>query len=90
MVTGAYRPTWIRARTPSGQVDAIAFVANRHNASYAGNLSEDEVARIVQSGAGFLGTCTDYLTQTTAGLAARGICDEALQRLARRCGCAVT
>jgi glutathione-specific gamma-glutamylcyclotransferase len=36
MVTGAYCPTWIKARTSEGVVDAIAFVANRKNSSYAG------------------------------------------------------
>jgi cation transport protein ChaC len=88
MVTGAYRPTWIKARTDHGTVHAITFVANRQAASYAGELSEDQVADILSSGAGFLGTCTEYLAQTTAGLAARGIHDEGLQRLSRRCGCA--
>jgi cation transport protein ChaC len=87
MVTGAYRPTWIKARTSEGVVDAIAFVANRKNSSYAGDLSEDDIAGILSTGAGFLGTCAEYLAQTTAGLAARGIRDEGLQRLARRCGC---
>ena len=87
MVTGAYRPTWIKARTADGTVRALTFVANRHATSYAGSLSEDKVADILCSGAGFLGTCTDYLAQTTAGLAARGIHDEGLVRLSRRCGC---
>ena len=85
MVTGAYRPTWIRARTDAGPVDAITFVANRDGASYAGDLDEEQIARVLATGAGFLGTCTEYLAQTTAGLAARGIRDNGLQRLADRC-----
>ncbi len=88
MVTGAYKPTWIKARTDQGTVPAIAFVADRLRDSYAGGLSEDDVVRIVGSGAGFLGSCGEYLAQTTAGLAARGIRDEGLERLAARCGCA--
>jgi len=87
MVTGAYKPTWIKARTGQGTVPAIAFVADRLRESYAGDLPEDEVARIVRTGAGFLGSCSEYLAQTTAGLAARGIRDEGLARLAARCGC---
>jgi cation transport protein ChaC len=87
MVTGAYKPTWIKARTEAGTVPAIAFVADRLQDSYAGDLPEEEVARVVGSGAGFLGSCSDYLSQTAAGLAARGIRDEGLERLARRCGC---
>jgi cation transport protein ChaC len=88
MVTGAYKPTWIKARTDDGPVHAIAFVADRRRDSFAAGLSEDDVARIVGSGSGFLGSCTEYLAQTTAGLAARGIQDEGLERIARRCGCA--
>lgn len=86
MVTGAYKPTWIKARTDEGTVPAIAFVADRLRDSYAGGLSEDEVVRIVRSGAGFLGSCGEYLAQTTAGLVARGIRDEGLERLASLCG----
>ncbi len=89
MVTGAYKPTWIKARTDEGTVPAIAFVADRRRDSFAGGLSENDVARIVSDGAGFLGTCAEYLAQTTAGLAARGIQDEGLERLAERCGCAM-
>ncbi|MEO8937942.1 MAG: gamma-glutamylcyclotransferase [Burkholderiaceae bacterium] len=87
MVTGAYRPTWVKANTGAGVVDAITFVADRKAEGFAGDLSEAEVARILCTGAGFLGTCSEYLTQTTAGLAARGIHDEGLKRLARECGC---
>ena len=87
MVTGAYRPTWVKAHTGDGVVDAITFVADRTGPGYAGDLSEAEVAAVLRTGAGFLGTCSDYLAQTTAGLAARGIHDEGLVRLAHACGC---
>lgn len=87
MVTGAYRPTWVKVQTREGTVDAITFVADRKGAQYAGDLSEDEVAAALRTGAGFLGTCSDYLTQTNAGLAARGIRDEGLVRLSNACGC---
>ncbi len=87
MVTGAYKPTWIKARTDEGTVRAIAFVADRLRDSYAGGLSDDEVVQVVRSGSGFLGSCGEYLAQTTAGLAARGIRDEGLERIAARCGC---
>jgi cation transport protein ChaC len=89
MVTGAYKPTWVKVRTDEGTVHAIAFVADRRRDSFASGLSEDDVARIVRDSSGFLGTCSQYLEQTTAGLAARGIHDEGLERLAKRCGCSV-
>ena len=87
MVTGAYRPTWVRARTAAGVVDAITFVADRKADGYAGNLTEAEVAAILARGGGFLGTCSEYLAQTARGLAARGIRDDGLRRLARHCAC---
>jgi cation transport protein ChaC len=87
MVAGAYRPAWVRARTGAGIVDAIAFVADSKAAGFAGDLSEAQVAEVLRTGAGFLGTCAEYLAQTTAGLEARGIHDEGLKRLASACGC---
>ncbi len=87
MVTGAYKPTWVKARTDDGTVHAIAFVADRRRDSYAAGLSDDDVVRILGSVAGAFGTCTEYLAQTRAGLAARGIRDAGLDRLAERCGC---
>ena len=86
MVTGAYRPSWVKAVTDHGVVDAIAFVADRKAPAYAGGLAEADVARVLRTGAGFLGTCSEYLAQTAAGLAARGIRDEGLERLLHACG----
>lgn len=90
MVTGAYKPTWVKARTATGAVHAIAFVVDRLRKSYVGRLDEDEVVGILSCAVGFLGPCTDYLAQTVAGLATRGIHDPLLERLAERCGCAPT
>lgn len=84
MLTGAYRPVWVKARTESGVVDAIAFVANRASPSYAGRLQEDEVCATIVEACGFLGSCGDYLRQTHAGLLSRGIRDRALARILRR------
>ena len=88
MVTGAYTPTWVKARTPQGAVDAIAFVMNKRSHAYAGRLPEHEIVQNIRSAAGVNGRCSDYLQQTAAGLAAHGIADPALARLAGLCGCA--
>lgn len=87
MVTGAYCPTWVRARTPSGAVDAIAFVINQRSHAYAGRLPEAAIASNIRVAAGMIGPCTEYLEKTAAGLAAHGIDDVRLARLARLCGC---
>lgn len=86
MVTGAYRPSWVKARTQEGTVTAIAFAVERRNkVAYAGRLDEDRVVRVLETAGGFLGPCRDYLAQTIAGLATRGIREPVLQRLAMRC-----
>lgn len=86
MLTGAYRPVWVKARTADGVVDAITFVANRASLSYAGRLSEDEVCATICSARGLIGSCSDYLRQTHDGLVSRGIRDRALERLLERTG----
>ena len=88
MVTGAYTPTWVKARTPQGAVNAIAFVMNQHSHAYAGRLPEDKIVQNIREAAGLNGRCSEYLAHTAAGLAAHGIADPALARLARMCGCA--
>ena len=88
MVTGAYTPTWVKARTPQGTVNAIAFVMNQHSHAYAGRLPEDKIVQNIREAAGLNGRCSEYLAHTAAGLAAHGIADPALARLARMCGCA--
>lgn len=86
MLTGAYRPVWVRARTSRGDIDAIAFVANRASASYAGRLPEAEVCATITGARGLIGTCGDYLRQTHEGLLSRGIRDRTLERLLLRTG----
>ena len=87
MITGAYAPTWVRARTPAGAVDAIAFVIDHHSHAYAGRLPEADIAANIRSASGMIGPCSEYLEKTAAGLKAHGIRDERLARLARLCGC---
>ena len=88
MVTGAYTPTWVRARTPAGTVDAIAFVIDHRSHAYAGRLPEADIAANIRSTGGVIGPCSEYLEKTAAGLKAHGIRDERLARLAGMCGCA--
>lgn len=88
MVTGAYSPTWVRARTSAGAVDAIAFVINRRSHAYAGRLPEQDVAQNIRTASGMIGPCSEYLAKTAAGLSSHGIRDASLERLAQLCGCA--
>jgi cation transport protein ChaC len=84
MLSGAYRPRWVRVATAAGPVDAITFTIDPANPRYAGRLAEDEIVRVVATAVGRLGPCTDYLFKTTKALAELGLEDRTLMRLRRR------
>jgi cation transport protein ChaC len=84
MVTGAYRPQWVRAHTATGVVEAIAFVVERSHPSYAGRLDDDAILALVRRARGHFGPCSEYLLETAASLEHHGIADARLSRLARR------
>lgn len=84
MITGAYLPRWVRARTAAGTVDALAFVMDRAHPSYAGRLDDDTILATVRRARGHFGACSEYLLETAASLRHHGIADPRLARLARR------
>ncbi len=84
MVTGAYRPTWLRTVTAGGRGWAIGFTSDRRYQRYAGLLPEDRVAQVVATAQGRLGSCAAYLFDTAAHLDALGIRDAALRRVRDR------
>jgi glutathione-specific gamma-glutamylcyclotransferase len=83
MVTGAYRPCWVQARTAKGPRRAIAFLINHAHERYAGRLGDAEIVAAVAGACGPLGACADYLFATTAHLDELGIVDRSLRRLSR-------
>lgn len=84
MVSGAYCPRLISARTEEGPVSAVAFTINRRHPRYAGKLPEDAVAEVVGSAKGVLGPCAEYLVNTVDHLNALGLRDRGLERLRAR------
>jgi glutathione-specific gamma-glutamylcyclotransferase len=85
MSTGSYVPKWLRGRSELGDVRVLAFAANRRADNYVGDLPEEEVAKLLSTGAGFLGTNLDYLVRTHGSLVHHGIKDRRVNRLMRRC-----
>jgi glutathione-specific gamma-glutamylcyclotransferase len=84
MLSGAYRPRWVRVLTGEGPVDAITFTIDRTNPRYAGRLAEDRIVEVVATAVGRLGPCTDYLFKTAKALAELGLEDRTLKRLMQR------
>jgi cation transport protein ChaC len=74
----------VGVRTGKGVTPALAFTVRRDHPDYAGRLSLDEMARIIAGAAGRRGRCRDYLDSTLRQLAAHGIADRPLRRLASR------
>ncbi len=81
MVTGAYRPRWVRVHTPDGPVTAAAFVINHDHVRYAGELPDATMAQAIARAAGDLGPCAEYLFNTVAHLDQLGIRDGPMHRL---------
>jgi cation transport protein ChaC len=81
MVTGAYRPRWLRAASAAGPVRALTFVINRAHERYARPLADEELVRTLATARGALGSCAEYLFSTAAHLEQLGIADAALERL---------
>ena len=83
MVTAAYRPCWVVARTPTGRRRAIAFLINHAHPRYAGHLPEAAIVETLAHACGPLGHCAEYLFRTTEHLEELGIHDRSLRRLSR-------
>jgi glutathione-specific gamma-glutamylcyclotransferase len=74
----------LSVRTRCGARKAFGFTVRRDHPDYAGRLSPDETARIIAGAVGRRGACRDYLAGTVRHLAALGLADAPLQRLAAR------
>ena len=81
MVTAAYRPSWVTARTDAGPRRAVGFLINHGHPRYAGRLDDAAIVAAIARACGPLGACADYLFNTTAHLDELGIVDRSLRRL---------
>jgi glutathione-specific gamma-glutamylcyclotransferase len=79
-----YDARQLTIRTKHGTQAALAFTVRRDRKDYAGRLPIDEAARLISQASGRRGTCRDYLDKTLGHLAAQGIVDGPLSRLAER------
>lgn len=84
MVVGSYTPRWVKVMNGKEFVHAITFTVNRNHSGYAGKLPLSLLVHQLATAAGSLGSCTDYLHQTVAGLAQEGIQDKYLLELCDR------
>lgn len=84
MLTGVYRPRWVRLRSAAGTLAAVAFVVNPAHRCYCRRLEEGETVRLLATGHGLLGSSAAYLGNTVRHLDEQGIHDRRLRRLQAR------
>jgi cation transport protein ChaC len=82
MYGGAYHARWVTLQTEIGPVRAVTFVINRKHPRYLKELSVEQTAALIATGSGDLGSCREYLENTIAHLAALGLSDAGLNRIA--------
>jgi len=83
MSTGAYIPRWIHCDTPEGRVQALAFLMDRRNPGYAGDLQHEHMLAVVRRAHGTNGPCVEYVLETASALRAAGIRDMRLENFAQ-------
>lgn len=76
-----YCPRVVRVELASVPVAALTFVADPLHQSYAGRMSDDEVARRILCCAGARGPNFEYLSNTLSHLEALGVRDAHLHRI---------
>ena len=81
MATGAYEARWVAAREGGRQVRALTFVVNRAHPRYIGGLPIEQVAHMICTGQGMLGTSRAYFEDMLRSLAGMGVRDAGMERL---------
>ncbi len=83
MPTGVYDPRWLQCKTPSGDVQALAFTLSRKSPQHTGSIDDARMVHILRSARGRYGTTLDYLLRTAQALRERGVKDREIERLVK-------
>ena len=83
MLSGSYIPKWLNGKIKGISVKALGFVINKQEDRYIGDLTDVETAALISKASGFLGTCSEYLINTSEHLEDLGIPDKKLSHLVK-------
>ena len=83
MLAGSYDARWVKVVADDRETDAITFVANREHPRYIGALPLEQVAHLVRTGRGALGTSREYFEALLQSLERLAIEDAGMERLSR-------
>ncbi|MGJ7509697.1 gamma-glutamylcyclotransferase [Variovorax sp. GT1P44] len=83
MLAGSYTSRWVTVLAEGRRLRALTFVANRHHDRYLGGLPVEQIAHLVRTGKGGLGTSRAYFETMLATLEGLAIRDAGMERLRR-------
>lgn len=81
MFAGAYDARWVPAASGAGTHRALAFVVNRRHERYIGGHPMPDLACLIRTGKGALGSSRAYFDATVQTLERLGIRDVGMERL---------
>lgn len=83
MITGVYKPRWVKIAIPGRRVTAATYLVDHDHEQYTGKLGDRAAARLILQGHGSSGSNLDYLENTVRHLDELGIADCPMHRLLR-------
>jgi cation transport protein ChaC len=83
MLTGSYDVRWVNATARGGKLRALTFVARPDHERYIGALPVQDVAGLIRTGEGILGSTRSYFELTLQTLARLRVRDRGIERLRR-------
>jgi cation transport protein ChaC len=81
MFAGTYDAHWVPARNGTGAIRALTFVVDRRHERYIGGHPIPDVARLIRTGNGAIGSSRAYFDATLRTLERLGIRDAGMERL---------
>ena len=84
LIYGDYLPRFVTINTPQGEVEALTFTIDPTGERYAPDLSDQETARMIAEGGGWIGSNLEYLDNLVEHLATLGLSDPEIDALHRR------
>ena len=81
MFAGTYDAHWVPVRNGAGQFRALTFVVDRRHERYIGGHPIPDIARLIRTGKGTIGSSRAYFDATVRTLEGLGIHDAGMNRL---------
>jgi cation transport protein ChaC len=81
MLASSYEPRWVTVAVGRQRLRALTFVANRDQERYLGTLSVEEIAHLVRTGRGAIGTSRAYFDSMLHTLEGMAVKDAGMERL---------